>query len=65
MKKNYIKPVSKTVIAEMAVGAMQVIASERGIDYGGEDDGTHTPEAPEREEEEFFAGQEKNTYSLW
>jgi hypothetical protein len=66
MKKNYIKPVSKTVMAEMLVGTMQVVASKYGIDYGGEDDGTHTPEAPEREEEDFFAGQqEKNTYSLW
>lgn len=66
MKKNYIKPVSKTVIAEMASSAMGVIASEKQIGNGGDDDGTHTPQAPEREEEEaFFAGQEKNTYSLW
>ena len=66
MKKNYIKPVSKTVMAEMLVGTMQVVASEKGIGYGGEDHGDNPPEAPEREEEDFFAGQqEKNTYSLW
>lgn len=65
MKKNYIKPVSKTVLAEMASSAMGVIASEKNIDFGGDDNEGHNPEAPDREEEEFFAGQEKNTYSLW
>ena len=62
MKKNYIKPVSKTVIAEMATEAMQVIASKYGIGYGGEDEGDHDPEAPEHFEE---PEEKANPYSLW
>lgn len=64
MKKNYIKPVSKTVIPELAVGAMEVIASVQDITYGGEDDGTHNPEAPEIPEE-LLEDQNQNTYSHW
>ena len=63
MKKNYIKPVTKTVIPELAVGAMEVIASVQGITYGGEDDGTHDPEAPEMPAE--LLDEKKNQYSLW
>ena len=64
MKKNYIKPVSKTVLAELAVGAMEVIASVQGIDYGGEDQGEHDPEAPEIPED-LIDEHKQNSYSLW
>jgi hypothetical protein len=69
-KKNYIQPLMKTVITKMSVGAMQVIASEKGIGYGGEDEGNHIPEAPERKEEEDFLNTlneqgSTDKYSLW
>lgn len=38
----------QTVATEFLSDAMQVVASEYGIGYGGEDDGTHDPEAPIR-----------------
>ena len=63
MKKNYIKPLTKTVISELAVSAMEVIASVQGIDYGGEDHGEHDPEAPEMPDE--LSEDKKNPYSLW
>ena len=63
MKKNYIKPVTKTVIPELAVGAMEVIASVQGIGYGGEDHGEKDPEAPEMPAE--LLDEMKNQYSLW
>ncbi len=64
MKKNYIKPVSKTVIPELAVGAMKVVASIEEIDYGGEDEDGLDGQAPERPED-LMNDQKKNTYSLW
>lgn len=63
MKKNYIKPVSKTVIAEMAVAAMDVVASEKGIGYKGDGSGVEA-DAPERPKEQWD-DQSSNTYSLW
>ncbi len=63
MKKNYIKPVSKTVIYEMEGPVMGAIASPLGIENGGLDDGTHDPEAPEMPDE--LSEDKKNPYSLW
>ena len=37
MKKNYIKPVSKTVITEMVLNTMDATAPNEKIGYGGED----------------------------
>lgn len=48
MKKNYIKPATKTVLSEMAVATMQVVASYRKIEYGGVDQGENDAEAEER-----------------
>ena len=63
MKKIYIKPVSKTVIAKMAVAAMDVVASEKGIGYGGNGSGQDA-DAPERPKE-LWDDKSSNTYSLW
>lgn len=53
MKKQYIIPTTKISITEFMDDAMQVVASQQGIGYGGEDpgDGTIDPEAPERPED--------------
>lgn len=48
MKKEYKTVAMQTVATEFLSDAMQVVASEYGIGYGGEDDGTHDPEAPVR-----------------
>ncbi len=51
MKKQYIIPTTKISITEFMSDAMEVVASQQGIGYGGEDDGSHDPEAPERPED--------------
>ena len=58
MKKNYINPVCKEFLLETKTSAMQVIASEQGIGYGGEDpgDGTIDPESKDREKDMFENG---------
>lgn len=65
MKKNYIKPVCKTVMPETALSTMQLVeASERGIGYGGvAGDGTEG-DAPERYKD-FSDDKSSSTYSLW
>jgi len=63
MKKNYIKPVTKTVIYELKGAVMGAIASPLGIEDGGKDDGTHDADAPEMPAE--LLDEKKNQYSLW
>ena len=48
MKKNYIKPVSKTVITEMVLNTMDATAPNEKIGYGGEDNEGLDPGARER-----------------
>ena len=64
MKKNYIKPEIEKVILDVLKSAMQAVASEQGIGYGGEDpgDGTIDPESKERLDDIFA---QDNKYSLW
>ena len=62
MKKNYIKPVSKIVTTDFETGYLQVHQASV-IGYGGVDDGTHDPEAPEMPDE--LSEDKKNPYSLW
>ena len=63
MKKNYIKPVSKTVITEMDAIAQDVItASQEKIENGGDDNEGLDPEVRERYKD--FTDESSNTYSL-
>ncbi len=64
MKKNYIKPVSKTVITEMVLNTMDATAPNEKIGYGGEDNTGLDPEVRERNKD-FLDNQNSNTYSLW
>ena len=64
MKKNYIKPVSKTVITEMVLNTMDATAPNEKIGYGGEDNEGLDPGARERNKD-FLDDQSSNTYSLW
>ena len=50
MKKVYKTATLQIVATQFMSDAMQVVASERGIGYDGEDDGSHDPEAPRRNE---------------
>ena len=63
MKKNYIKPVSKTVITEMVLNNMDATAPNEKIGYGGEDNEGLDPGA--RERYKGFTDESSNTYSLW
>ena len=64
MKKNYQTPTIDEVVLETITSAMQVIASEQGIGYGGEDpgDGTVDPEARERRNDVWGSD---SKFSLW
>lgn len=64
MKKNYIKPVSKTVITEMVLNTMDATAPNEKIGYGGEDNEGLDPGARERYKD-FTDDQNSSTYSLW
>ena len=64
MKKNYIKPVSKTVIAEMdAIAQDVIIASQEKIENGGDDNEGLDPEV--RERYKGFTDESSSSYSLW
>lgn len=63
MKKNYIKPVSKTVITEMVLNTMDATAPNEKIGYGGEDNEGLDPEV--RERYKGFTDESSSSYSLW
>jgi len=63
MKKNYIKPVSKTVITEMVLNTMDATAPNEKIGYGGVDNGENEGEARERYKD--FTDESSSSYSLW
>ena len=48
MKKIYITPALTNAKIETKMSALQVTASDLGIGYGGEDDGTHDPNSKNR-----------------
>ena len=48
MKKIYITPALTNANIETKFSALQVTASDQGIGYGGEDDGTHDPDSKQR-----------------
>ena len=64
MKKNYIKPVSKTVITEMVLNTMDATAPNEKIGYGGEDNEGLDP-GPRERYKDFTDDQNSSTYSLW
>ena len=59
-----MQPLTKTVIAEMdAIARDVIIASQEGIESGGEDNEGLGGDAPERYKD--FTDESSSTYSLW
>lgn len=53
MKKTYIMPTVKVVEIAIKNQLLTISAGDRGIGYGGVDDGSHIPSS--RELDEFFS----------